>query len=50
LGNALVGVLAIGYPAGRRFDDTEFALLQVIANQVAQGIVNAQLLDIGSHF
>jgi len=46
LGNDLVGVLSVGYPAqGWTFDETEFTLLQGIANQAAQAIVNAQLLE-----
>lgn len=46
LGNDLVGVLSIGYPAkGWTFNETEFTLLQGVANQAAQAIVNAQLLE-----
>jgi len=46
LGNELIGVLSVGVKnAARVFDETEFTLLQSVANQAAQAIVNAQLLE-----
>jgi GAF domain-containing protein len=46
LGNELIGVLSVGVQnAARVFDETEFTLLQSVANQAAQAIVNAQLLE-----
>lgn len=46
LGNELIGVLSVGVQnAARAFDETEFTLLQSVANQTAQAIVNAQLLE-----
>lgn len=46
LGNDLVGVLSVGCSIqGRTFNETELALLQGVANQAAQAIVNAQLLE-----
>jgi len=46
LGNDLVGVLNVGYSTQEQtFNETKFALLQGVANQAAQAIVNAQLLE-----
>jgi GAF domain-containing protein len=46
LGNELIGVLSVGVrDAARVYDETEFTLLQNVANLAAQAIVNAQLLE-----
>lgn len=46
LGNELIGVLSVGVQnTARVFDETEFTLLQSVANQAAQAIVNAQMLE-----
>ncbi|MBI4631643.1 MAG: hypothetical protein HY740_08015 [Chloroflexi bacterium] len=42
----MIGVLSVGVQnTARVFDETEFTLLQSVANQAAQAIVNAQMLE-----